>query len=87
VRRRDFPAARQRLERAIAEADVPLELRGELHLRLAQLCEHRFKDFETATRHAALGARAEEVGVSARRLARLKVKSGLWAAGRDGASG
>jgi hypothetical protein len=71
AKRRDFAAARQQLERAASDAGVPRDLRAVLHLRLSQLCEHRFKDFPTAMHHAELGATAEPAQMAVRRLARL----------------
>lgn len=75
VRRRDFGAARRLLERAVAETGVPPDVLAEVHLKLAQLCEHRLRDFPAAARHASCGAPAEAAEAAARRQERLSARS------------
>lgn len=74
ARKKDFLGARRLLERATAEAGAPRDVRAALHLKLSQLCEHRFKDFPAAAHHADLGAVAEAPAAAAHRRERLQAR-------------
>lgn len=70
-RRRDWPAAAERLGIALALPRLTRADAKALHLALARVFEHHLKDGARALQHAQRSAGAEDEAAHARRLARL----------------